>query len=316
MLQSSGDAIRGGVSLELLVGNHSSMLELFDRIVRVAPRDVSVLITGESGVGKEGVAREIHRLSRRRTGPFVAVNCGAIPEGLLESELFGHERGAFTGATVHRVGRFERAQGGTLFLDEIGDASLSTQVKLLRVLDRREFERLGASRTVSADVRIVAATNRNLGELLEQRGFRPDLFHRLNVFPIHVPPLRERARDLPLLIETLCKREALHLEWTGAAIKRLERHRWPGNVRELLNLLERLVVIREGAGPVTEECVDRALNEGSGVGSIRDRFEENERETLEKLLFDHRFNVSAVARRLGVSRGALRHRLRKYGLAR
>jgi DNA-binding NtrC family response regulator len=301
---------------EFFVGNHPLMLEVFHQIRKVAVRDGTVLITGESGVGKELVAREIHRRSPR-AGPFVAVNCGALPEGLLESEIFGHERGAFTGATDRRIGCFERAAGGTLFLDEIGDASAATQVKLLRVLDHHEFERMGGSRTLHTDARIVAATNQNLNELRGQGRFRSDLFHRLNVFPVRVPALHERRTDLPALIEGLCRREALDLHWTQAALLRAQRHRWLGNVREVLNVLERLSLLCEDAGPVTVELLERALNEhNAGSPSVRVGFEQHERDRLEELLLDHRFNVSAVARRLGMSRGALRHRLARYGLAR
>jgi DNA-binding NtrC family response regulator len=298
-----------------LVGTHPMTAELRDRIERVAQRDVSVLITGESGVGKELVAREVHRKSRRAKGPFIAVNCGALPEGLLESELFGHERGSFTGATSRRVGRFERAQGGTLCLDEIGDAPPSIQVKLLRVLESREFERLGGLRTLSADVRIVAATNQDLHELRTQGRFRDDLFHRLNVFPIHVPPLRDRRADIPVLIETLCRRQGLELTWRQASLERMEGHNWPGNVRELLNVLERLAILCDDDSSVSIERVERALDEHSApVASPRAFFQKEERSALEQLLVAHRYNVSAVARHLDVSRGALRHRLRKYGL--
>ncbi len=298
-----------------LVGTHPLTVELRDRIKRVAQREVSVLITGESGVGKELVAREIHRLSRRADGPFLAMNCGALPEGLLESELFGHEKGAFTGATSRRIGRFERAQGGTLCLDEIGDASPAIQVKLLRVLERREYERLGGLQTLSVDVRIVAATNQDLAELRAEGRFRDDLFHRLNVFPIHVPSLGDRSSDIPLLIETLSERRGLRLSWTRAALERMQVHGWPGNVRELLNVLERLAILCDGAQTVSIETVERALDERVAAG-LRPRafFEKEERSMLERLLRDHRSNVSAVARHLDVSRGALRHRLRKYGL--
>ena len=298
-----------------LVGSHASMVQLRDRIDRVAPREVSVLITGESGVGKELVAAEIHRKSRRSGGPFVAVNCGALTETLLASELFGHERGAFTGATARRIGLFERAQRGTLFLDEVGDASITTQVKLLRVLEHRRFERLGGVRTLAADVRIVAATNQDLWDLRDRGRFREDLFHRLNVFPLHVGPLRERRSDIPFLIEALCKREGFDLVWTDAAVERLQAHRWLGNVRELLNVLERLSILCGGEGPVTVKWVEQALGErAAGLHAVQAQFERDEHARLAGLLLEHRFNVSAVARQLGLSRGALRYRLRKYGL--
>jgi DNA-binding NtrC family response regulator len=298
-----------------IVGEHRSIQELRARIARIARRDVSVLITGESGVGKELVAREIHLRSERRTAPFIALNCCALTESLLESELFGHERGAFTGATSRKIGHFERADGGTLFLDEIGDAPLSTQAKLLRVLQESEFERVGGLKTISVDVRVVAATNRDLAALRDAERFRDDLFHRLNVLPVHVPPLRERPSDIPLLVETLSVRLDVALRWTEAALQRLQAHPWPGNVRELENTIERLAVLCDEEGPVTLERVEQSLAESvSGVPSRRERFEEEERERYERLLDEYRWNVSAVARHLDVSRGALRHRLRKHGL--
>jgi DNA-binding NtrC family response regulator len=298
-----------------IVGEHPSIQEMRARIGKIARRDVSVLITGESGVGKELVAREIHRQSRRADAPFIALNCCALTESLLESELFGHERGAFTGATSRKIGHFERANGGTLFLDEVGDAPLSTQAKLLRVLQENEFERVGGLKTISVDVRIVAATNRNLVELRDGGQFRDDLFHRLNVLPIPVPPLRDRASDLPALIAALSRRLGVSLGWTEAATRRLQAHPWPGNVRELENTIERLGILCEGERPVTLERVEQALGDSaSTLPSRRETFIDEERDQYEKLLKDNRWNVSAVARQLNLSRGALRHRLRKHGL--
>ncbi|MGM0571372.1 sigma-54 dependent transcriptional regulator [Marinobacter sp.] len=230
-----------------LVGTSRSVKGVRELMGQVADKDVSVLITGESGTGKEVVARNLHYHSPRREKPFVPVNCGAIPAELLESELFGHEKGAFTGAITARVGRFELAEGGTLFLDEIGDMPLNMQVKILRVLQERTFERVGSNRTQSADVRIVAATHKNLEDMIEKGDFREDLYYRLNVFPIEMPPLRERAEDIPLLINELIarmekeKRGSLRLN--SAAILSLCRHDWPGNVRELANLVERLAIM-------------------------------------------------------------------------
>jgi two-component system response regulator HydG len=298
-----------------LVGRHPSMVELRERIRRVAGRDASVLITGESGVGKELVAREVHAASRRARGPFVAVSCCALSEGLLESELFGHERGAFTGAIARLAGRFERAHGGTLFLDEIGEAPPGVQARLLRALQEREFERVGGTETVRVDVRVVAATNRDLGRLREEGRFRDDLFHRLNVFPLHVPPLRERRSDIAVLARELAARHRLALEWTDAASARLAAHDWPGNVRELENAIERLGILCEDASAVTLERVEQALDPAGVDGAgARAAFEEGERGRYEELLRRHRWNVSAVARALGLSRGALRHRMRKHGL--
>ncbi len=230
-----------------LVGTSRGIRNVRELMSQVADKDVSVLITGESGTGKEVVARNLHYHSPRREKPFVPVNCGAIPAELLESELFGHEKGAFTGAITSRVGRFELAEGGTLFLDEIGDMPLNMQVKILRVLQERTFERVGSNKTQSANVRIVAATHKNLEEMIEKGEFREDLYYRLNVFPIEMPPLRERAEDIPLLINELIarmekeKRGSLRLN--SAAILNLCRHDWPGNVRELANLVERLAIM-------------------------------------------------------------------------
>jgi sigma-54 specific flagellar transcriptional regulator A len=228
-------------------GNSRPMRAVHRLIEQVAPFDTSVLILGESGTGKEMVARHIHELSGRAGHPFVPVNCGAIPADLLESELFGHEKGAFTGALSTRMGRFEFAEGGTLFLDEIGDMSLQMQVKLLRVLQERSFERVGSNRTIHCDVRIIAATHRNLEEAIIEGRFREDLFYRLNVFPLQMPPLRDRLEDLPVLIEHLVQRQGQisgrHIRLDREAMNCLARHRWPGNVRELSNLLERLAIL-------------------------------------------------------------------------
>jgi DNA-binding NtrC family response regulator len=298
-----------------LVGDHVSMVELRARVALVARRDASVLVVGESGVGKELVARRIHALSRRARAPFVAVSCCALSDGLLESELFGHERGAFTGALARNVGRFERAHGGTLFLDEIGEAPASTQAKLLRALQEREFERVGGAEPVKVDVRVIAATNRDLRRMREAGAFRDDLYHRLAVFPLRVPSLRDRRSDVPLLVRTLAARRGFRLAWTDAALARLAGHDWPGNVRELENAIERLGILCEGEAAVTLSRVEQALDEASDAGAPRERFEECERERYEALLARHRWNVSRVARELAISRGALRHRLRKYGLA-
>jgi sigma-54 specific flagellar transcriptional regulator A len=218
-------------------------------IARVAGSDASVLLLGETGTGKEVVACNIHRQSARRSGPFVTVNCGAIPQQLLESELFGHERGAFTGALYRRKGRFELAQGGTLFLDEIGEMTLDMQVKLLRVLQERRFERVGSNHSIETDVRVLAATHQDLERAIETGRFREDLYYRLNVFPIEIPPLRDRIEDLPALIDAFsvrCDHGGGRPVWPPEVIESLARHRWPGNVRELGNLIERLSILRGG----------------------------------------------------------------------
>ncbi|WP_298440433.1 sigma-54 dependent transcriptional regulator [uncultured Ferrimonas sp.] len=233
-----------------LVGRSEAVVQVRQLIAQVAKAEASVLVTGESGTGKEVVARNIHYLSDRRDGPFIPVNCGAIPPDLLESELFGHEKGAFTGAISNRKGRFELADGGTLFLDEIGDMPAHMQVKILRVLQERCFERVGGSKQVQANVRIVAATHRHLEEMIEAGDFREDLYYRLNVFPIEMPALRERAEDVPLLLNELVSRLEGEgkgkVRFTRRALDSLVEHRWPGNVRELSNLVERMVILCPG----------------------------------------------------------------------
>jgi sigma-54 specific flagellar transcriptional regulator A len=229
-----------------LVGKSNQIQSVRHLIEQVAPTDANVLILGESGTGKEVIARNVHYLSKRGTNPFIPVNCGAIPGELLESELFGHEKGAFTGAVSSRKGRFELAEGGTLFLDEIGDMPLQMQVKLLRVLQERTYERVGGMKPIRCDVRVVAATHRNLEEMIEQGRFREDLYYRLNVFPIDSPALRERHEDIPLLLQELVsrmERENAQIKFTENAMKSLMEHSWAGNVRELSNLVERLMIL-------------------------------------------------------------------------
>ncbi|UOB74375.1 sigma-54-dependent Fis family transcriptional regulator [Pseudoalteromonas sp. APM04] len=234
-------------SFDGLVGETQAVKEVRFLIEQVAKTDANVLILGESGTGKEVVARNVHLLSKRSTGPFVPVNCGAIPAELLESELFGHEKGAFTGAISARKGRFELAQGGTLFLDEIGDMPLQMQVKLLRVLQERSYERVGGTKAIQADVRVIAATHRNLEVMIEAGSFREDLYYRLNVFPIENPSLSERADDIPLLLKELMRRvneqTGTTAKFTERAIESLKEHAWPGNIRELANLVERMVIM-------------------------------------------------------------------------
>ena len=230
-----------------LVGTSRELQKVREMMAQVADKDVTVLITGESGTGKEVVARTLHYNSHRRNMPFVPVNCGAIPRELLESELFGHEKGAFTGAVTSRAGRFELAQGGTLFLDEIGDMPLDMQVKILRVLQERCFERIGGNKTIQTDVRIITATHRNLEDMIKENRFREDLYYRLNVFPIEMPPLRERVEDIPLLLNELITRleneKRGSIRFNSAAIMSLCRHEWAGNVRELANLVERMAIL-------------------------------------------------------------------------
>jgi len=244
----------GVTSFEGIIGRHPSMQAIFEVIRKVAPTDATVLITGESGTGKELVAAALHRLSNRGPGRFVPVHCGAIPEELLESEMFGHERGAFTGAVASRLGRFKLADGGTIFLDEIGEMSPKLQVKLLRVLEDGRFEPVGSVVTNKVDVRVIAATNRSLDEAVASRQFREDLFYRLRVVPIEMPPLRRRHEDVPLLVEGVLQQLAAKglpaFRVTPAAMEALERYSWPGNVRELRNLLEQLIVLGRPEGVI------------------------------------------------------------------
>src|SRR5712692_6106471 len=245
------DEIRTEMNFAQIIGNSASLRRVLKHVETVAPTDSTVLIYGETGTGKELIARGIHDLSPRRSKPFVKLNCAAIPTGLLESELFGHEKGAFTGAIAQRIGRFEVANGGTIFLDEVGEIPLELQTKLLRVLQEREFERLGSSRTLRTDARLIAATNRDLGAMVEEQKFRADLFYRLNVFPVHIPPLRERQDDIPLLVRHFVQQFARRM---GKAVdtistetmNALVRYHWPGNIRELQNLVERAVILSTG----------------------------------------------------------------------
>ena len=247
MLPSEHKHTKPHNSFDGLVGETEAVKDVRFLIEQVAKTDANVLILGESGTGKEVVARNVHLLSKRINGPFVPVNCGAIPAELLESELFGHEKGAFTGAISARKGRFELAQGGTLFLDEIGDMPLQMQVKLLRVLQERSYERVGGTKAIQADVRVIAATHRNLENMIEEGSFREDLYYRLNVFPIENPSLSERADDIPLLLKELMRRvndqTGSTAKFTERAVESLKEHAWPGNIRELANLVERMVIM-------------------------------------------------------------------------
>src|SRR5437879_2021571 len=245
------DELRG-CGLPTIIGNSAALRRVLGMVRIVAPTDATVLIQGETGTGKELIAEAIHRSSDRSSGPFVKVNCAAIPSGLLESELFGHERGAYTGAVARGIGRFERANRGTLFLDEIGDLPLELQPKLLRVIQEREFERLGGLATIQTDVRVICATHRNLVEMVDNREFRADLFYRLSVFPIKLPPLRDRPEDIRLLVHHFAMDYAARMNKRITAISEefmtaLVRHSWPGNVRELQNLIERSVILLTGA---------------------------------------------------------------------
>jgi formate hydrogenlyase transcriptional activator len=329
------DEIRTEMNFTQIIGNSASLRRVLKRVETVAPTDSTVLIYGETGTGKELVARAIHDLSARRSKPFVKLNCAAIPTGLLESELFGHEKGAFTGAIAQRIGRFEVADGGTIFLDEVGEIPLELQTKLLRVLQEREFERLGSSRTLRTNARLIAATNRDLEAMVGEQKFRSDLFFRLNVFPIHVSPLRERDSDIPLLVrhfaQQFSKRMNRLIETIPTAtMDALSRYHWPGNIRELQNVIERAVIISTGpelrldfadlklpkASPPEEPA---AATSSKTNGALRDVLGETERRQILEALKECNWVVAGpkgAAERLGMKRSTLQLRIQKLGITR
>jgi two-component system, NtrC family, response regulator AtoC len=320
----------GGLAgaFEGMVGRHPEMVRIYQLIVQIASTPTTVLITGESGTGKELVARAIHARSGRASHPFVAINVAAIPDALVESELFGHEKGAFTGAHAKKLGRFELAHGGTIFLDEIGSLRLDLQSKLLRALQEREIERLGGVRAIPVDVRIVAATNVNLKDAVRARAFREDLYYRLNVVPIHVPPLRERREDIGPLAQYFvrkiareCGRDVRGV--SAGALEVLTRYDWPGNVRELENVLHRAVVLtRSQVIHLQDVPLDVAMPEtGSRVGEdtglpLRDALEQFERQYILRVLEGVGWNVSHAARRLGVHRNTVLTKLSAWRIQR
>jgi len=307
---------------EQLIGNSTALEAVLEQVERVAPTDSTVLIQGETGTGKELIARAIHNISSRCGRSFVKLNCAAIPLDLLESELFGHERGAFTGAIVQRIGRFELADKRTLFLDEVGDIPLALQPKLLRVLQEQEFERLGSGRTHQVDVRLVAATHRNLVEMVKRNEFRSDLYYRLNVFPVPLPPLRARREDIPALVEHFVE---IYARRMGKQIDRispetmseLTSYPWPGNIRELQNFIERSVILSSGNvlnSPLTSL---RNAAEVESIGPIT--MEDAERDHIRKTLEQTRWVVSGpngAAARLGIKRSTLYFRMQKLGISR
>jgi Nif-specific regulatory protein len=306
-----------------IVGNSKVMRMVYDLIAQVSRSDTTVLIRGESGTGKELVAHAIHFNSLRASKPFIKVNCGALPESVVESELFGHEKGAFTGAIATRKGRFELAHGGTIFLDEVGDLSPTTQIKLLRVLQEREFERVGGTQTIKTDVRIITATNRNLEQLIETGTFRQDLYYRLNVFPIHIPPLRERDTDIPLLadhfVEKYSKVNHKNIRRISTpAIDMLMSYHWPGNVRELENCLERAVLLSSN-GVIHGHHLPPTLQtaEASGTenkGTLESTLDNVERDLIVDALKAARGNKAKAARELGISERIIGLRVRKFGI--
>lgn len=312
-----------------MVGRHPLIAQLREQIAMAAPTDGWVLITGENGTGKELVARQIHMQSKRAQQPFIEVNCAAIPDELIESELFGHEKGAFTGALERRRGKFDLADGGTIFLDEIADMSLKTQAKVLRVLQEQRFERVGGSELIPVDVRVIAATNKKLEELIAAERFREDLYYRLNVIPLHVPPLRERREDIPLFVEffskAFCDRSGLaHRRFGAEAIARFCSYDWPGNVRELKNIVERLVIMTPEE-EVTAVRVEQTLKiqpsrtEKSAslfqVNDYREAREAFEREYLRRQLEEHQGNITKTAESIGLERTNLHRKIKKMGLA-
>jgi DNA-binding NtrC family response regulator len=305
-----------------LVGNTPAMRRIYETIEQIGPTDVTVMVVGESGTGKELVARALHLKSPRRNRPFLAINCGALAEGVLDSELFGHEKGAFTGAISRREGRFELADGGTLFLDEVSELPPTTQVRLLRVLEQREFMRVGGTSPIKVDVRLIAATNRDLEEAVADGQFREDLFYRLNVVPVFMPPLRERREDIPLLAEHFLEKYALENGkefegFTGEAMKLLVDHDWPGNVRELEHCVERAAVIAQDRtiGPkhlnVGEDGRRAPAGPGPSPGGGM-KLEEVEKRAILSSLERHGGNKTKAAKELGVSVRTLRNKLARY----
>ncbi|WP_026294984.1 sigma-54-dependent transcriptional regulator [Sediminispirochaeta bajacaliforniensis] len=310
-----------------MIGSSKAINAVRERIEQSAPSDAKVLITGENGTGKELVARQLHRLSKRSNGPFIEVNCAAIPDTLLESELFGHEKGAFTSAVARRKGKFEIADGGTLFLDEIADMSLSAQAKVLRVIQEQKFERVGGNELLNVDIRLIAATNQDIQEAIASGAFREDLFYRLNVVPIVVPPLRERKEDIPLLcsyfLEKFSVKESIR-SISAAGMELLLAYRWPGNVRELKNFVERITIMSDEE-EVSSETVGFFLNEkrktvrpeemkpfaGMKLSEARDAFE---RRFIEMKLKEHEYNVSKCAEAIGVYPSNLHGKIKKFGI--
>jgi transcriptional regulator with GAF, ATPase, and Fis domain len=325
------EEIKAHYDFDQIVGRSLALLDVLANVSRVALTDASVLITGETGTGKELIARAIHFSGRRQDRPLIKVNCAALPSGLVESELFGHEKGAFSGAVAKRLGRFELADGGTIFLDEIGELPREAQAKLLRVLQEREFDRVGGSAAVKVDVRVIAATNRNPLQMVQEKTFREDLYFRLNVFPIHLPPLRERRDDIPLLVRFLvhkfAQRIGKHLDAIGeATMRRLEEYSWPGNIRELENVLERAVIL--AAGPILEIAPDLlptpaaplpAASPVPGRASPQPTLETVERDYILTVLEQTHWVIAGphgAAAILGLHASTLAHRLKKLGITR
>ncbi|HTJ46563.1 MAG TPA: sigma-54 dependent transcriptional regulator [Kofleriaceae bacterium] len=321
-----------------IIGESAALREVLSKVEQVAPTNSTVLLRGETGTGKELVAHAIHINSARESKPFVRVNCAALAPGVLESELFGHEKGSFTGAMQRRPGRFELADGGTLFLDEVGDLPMDVQIKLLRTIQEREFERVGGTETIKVDVRLVSATNRNLEKMIEEGEFREDLYYRLNVFPINLPPLRDRLEDLPVLVNHFVAKFARNLGVRPAgisadALAKLREYTWPGNVREIENIVERAMILSKG-GELAASHLDFGRRAHSSVPSaessgnhpivavapsedgrpLAERLLESERKEIIAAIERSKGNIASAARQLGINRSTLYYRLRKHGL--
>jgi len=318
----SVDQDRSPRRFEQIIGNSPALESVLEQVERVAPTDSTVLVQGETGTGKELIARSIHNLSSRCGRPFIKLNCAAIPFDLLESELFGHEKGAFTGAIAQKIGRFELADKGTLFLDEVGDIPLALQPKLLRVLQEQEFERLGSGRTHQVDVRLVAATHRNLVEMVKRNEFRSDLYYRLNVFPVPLPPLRARREDIPALVahfvEIYARRMGKQIEdIPPETMSTLVSYQWPGNIRELQNFMERSVILTSGSVLHAPLASLESAAEAESLGPIT--LEDAERDHIRKTLEQTRWVVAGpngAAARLGIKRSTLYFRMQKLGISR
>jgi formate hydrogenlyase transcriptional activator len=316
------DELRSEMNFQEIIGNSPVLCRVLSQVEAVAPTGSTVLIYGETGTGKELIARAVHNLSQRQASPFVKLNCAAIPTGLLESELFGHERGAFTGAVAQRIGRFELASQGTIFLDEVGEIPLELQPKLLRVLQEREFERLGGSRTLRSNARLIAATNRDLHTMVEEQKFRSDLFYRLNVFPIHVPPLRERTEDIPFLVRHFAQHFAFNMgrqidTISSETMNALVRYPWPGNIRELQNVIERAVILSKG--PILKVPLADLKPRGTEALNAPSTLDEVERRHILSVLEQTNWvfaGPNGAAARLGIKRPTLQFRMQKLGITR
>jgi formate hydrogenlyase transcriptional activator len=324
VIRPHGDRTGSEHAGDAIIGSSPALQQVMDQLELVAPTDSTVLILGETGTGKELVARHIHRSSARSARPFLKLNCAAVPVTLFESELFGHEKGAFTDAIAQKVGRFELAQGGTLFLDEVGEIPLELQAKLLRVLQEREFERLGSTHTIRVDVRLIAATNRDLAAMVSERHFRSDLYYRLNVFPVAVPPLRERVDDIPTLVHYFLKTLATRLNKRiesvpSSAMAALSRYQWPGNIRELEHVIERAVILSRGSELEVPLAELGRRTEFADTSRGLTTLEELEREHIRHVLEQTHWLIggpSGAATMLGIKRTTLQSKMIKFGIER